>query len=175
MQVYCTGSVPTGSRTKWMSAHSKYAKADQLLQLSGEVSRIAGALARLSTETVPVFKTPVGIPDISAAQVMAVIRARRQRDRCFPAGIFADPAWDMMLTLLHAELSHARVSVANLSSGAAVPATTALRWINSMVEKGLFVREADPHDGRRVFVELAPKTSTALRRYFSEYGAMPGV
>jgi hypothetical protein len=29
---------------------------------------------------------------------------------------------------------------------------------------------ADPHDGRRVFVELAPDTSNALRRYFAEVG-----
>lgn len=35
---------------------------------------------------------------------------------------------------------------------------------------GLFVRRADPHDGRRVFVELAPGTSQALRRYFAEMG-----
>ena len=39
-----------------------------------------------------------------------------------------------------------------------------------MVSQGLFVRRADPHDGRRVFVELAPAASTALRRYFAEVG-----
>jgi DNA-binding MarR family transcriptional regulator len=32
------------------------------------------------------------------------------------------------------------------------------------------VRRADPHDGRRVFVELAPEASSALRRYFAEVG-----
>jgi DNA-binding MarR family transcriptional regulator len=39
-----------------------------------------------------------------------------------------------------------------------------------MVQQGIFVRRADPHDGRRVFVELAPDTSAALRRYFAEIG-----
>jgi DNA-binding MarR family transcriptional regulator len=39
-----------------------------------------------------------------------------------------------------------------------------------MVQEGLFVRRADPHDGRRVFVELAPATSDALKRYFAEVG-----
>ena len=39
-----------------------------------------------------------------------------------------------------------------------------------MVQEGIFVRRADPHDGRRVFVELAPDASRALRRYFSEVG-----
>jgi DNA-binding MarR family transcriptional regulator len=39
-----------------------------------------------------------------------------------------------------------------------------------MVQQGIFLRRADPHDGRRVFVELAPETSQALRRYFAEVG-----
>ena len=46
----------------------------------------------------------------------------------------------------------------------------ALRWLKTMTAQGLFVRRADPHDGRRVFVELAPQTSIALRRYFAEVG-----
>ena len=39
-----------------------------------------------------------------------------------------------------------------------------------MTDKGIFVRRADPHDGRRVFVELAPDASAAMRRYFAEVG-----
>jgi hypothetical protein len=33
----------------------------------------------------------------------------------------------------------------------------------------------DPHDGRRVFVELAPETSAALRRYFAELGKVAAI
>jgi hypothetical protein len=102
--------------------------------------------------------------------VRAVIRARRLRARYFPEELFADPAWDMLLDLLQAELSHLRVPVSSLCIAAAVPATTALRWLKTMVQEKLFVRRADPHDGRRVFVELAPETSFALRRYFAEVG-----
>jgi hypothetical protein len=32
------------------------------------------------------------------------------------------------------------------------------------------VRRADPHDGRRVFVEMSPDTSLAMRHYFAEVG-----
>jgi DNA-binding MarR family transcriptional regulator len=38
------------------------------------------------------------------------------------------------------------------------------------VRRRYFLRRADPHDGRRVFVELAPQTSDALRRYFAAVG-----
>jgi len=97
-----------------------------------------------------------------------VIRARRLRDRFFDSDLFADPAWDMLLDLLQAEIVQLRVPVSSLCIAAAVPATTALRWLKTMTDKGIFVRRADPHDGRRVFVELSRNASSAMRRYFAE-------
>ena len=150
--------------------------ADRLRQLSDEVSRIAATLARLSTgptqRSARRSRLPQGddAPAVSAETVRAVIRARRLRARYFPEELFADPAWDMLLDLLQAEIAHLRVPVSSLCIAAAVPATTALRWLKTMVSEGLFIRRADPHDGRRVFVELAPQTSQALRRYFAEVG-----
>lgn len=147
----------------------------RLRQLSDEVSRIAATLARLSTGPAasarPVESEPRSdAPEVAAETVRAIIRARRLRSRYFAEELFADPAWDMLLDLLQAESSNLRVPVSSLCIAAAVPATTALRWLKTMVHEGLFVRRADPHDGRRVFVELAPQTSQALRRYFGELG-----
>jgi hypothetical protein len=153
-----------------MSAYSNNHSAERLAQLSEEVNRIAGTLARLSTEAAPVFKETGGLPEVSAGQVLAVIRGRRLRARYFPSEIFADPAWDMMLTLLHSELSQRRLAVSHLTAASDVPATTALRWINALVKKGLLVRNEDPFDGRRVFIELSSDASTALRQYFAELG-----
>lgn len=149
--------------------------AERLRQLSDEVSRIASTLARLSSgpgAPRPSFEPmPTGdIPPLSAETVRNVIRARRARARFFAEDLFADPAWDMLLDLLQAEIAQLRVPVSSLCIAAAVPATTALRWLKTLVSQGLFVRRADPHDGRRVFVELAPQTSEALRRYFAEVG-----
>lgn len=148
---------------------------ERLRQLSDEVSRIASTLARLSAGPAaaprPVAPTPdVEAPQVSAETVRSVIRARRLRNRYFAEDLFADPAWDMLLDLLQAEIAQLRVPVSSLCIAAAVPATTALRWLKTMTGQGLFVRRADPHDGRRVFVELAPQTSLALRRYFAEVG-----
>ena len=149
--------------------------ADRLRQLSDEVSRIAATLARLSTGPAatrdPIVALPEGdLPPLSVETVRSVIRARRLRSRYFSEELFADPAWDMLLDLLQAEIAHLRVPVSSLCIAAAVPATTALRWLKAMVSQGIFVRRADPHDGRRVFVELAPEASGALRRYFAEVG-----
>ena len=152
--------------------------AARLRQLSDEVSRIAATLARLSTGPAasvrPAETEPRSdAPEVPAETVRAVIRARRLRSRYFPEELFADPAWDMLLDLLQAESSNLRVPVSSLCIAAAVPATTALRWLKTMVQEGIFLRRADPHDGRRVFVELAPHTSQTLRRYFGEVGQAP--
>ncbi len=149
--------------------------AERLRQLSDEVSRIAAALARLSTGPQPTARETelpptADLPDVSAETVRSVIRARRLRSRYFSEELFADPAWDMLLDLLHAEIAQLRVPVSSLCIAAAVPATTALRWLKTMTQQGLFVRRADPHDARRVFVELAPQASHAMRRYFGEAG-----
>ena len=149
--------------------------ADRLRQLSDEVSRIATTLARLSSGPSAVLRTVEPVPagevrDLSVEAIRTVIRARRLRSRYFPEHLFADPAWDMLLDLLQAEISQLRVPVSSLCIAAAVPATTALRWLKSMVQEGIFVRRADPHDGRRVFVELAPESSRALRQYFADVG-----
>ena len=146
----------------------------RLRQLSDEISRIAATLARLSTgpgQNPAEKPEPAGeAPPVSLEAVRQVIRARRLRARYFDEELFADPAWDMLLDLLQAEIAQHRVPVSSLCIAAAVPATTALRWIKSMTDSGLFKRRADPHDGRRVFVELAPQASEALRRYFKEVG-----
>ena len=129
----------------------------------------AGADAVAATVERPA--PPTGdVPPVSGETVRNVIRARRVRSRFFDEQLFADQAWDMLLDLLQAELAQHRVPVSSLCIAAAVPATTALRWIKSMTDAGLFVRRADPHDGRRVFVELSPEASIALRAYFGELG-----
>lgn len=150
--------------------------AERLRQLSEEVSRIASSLARLSTgpavSPMPAVdqRTAASLAPLSAETVRNVIRARRLRGRFFPDELFADPAWDMLLDLLQAEIAQLRVPVSSLCIAASVPATTALRWLKTLVSQGLFVRRPDPHDGRRVYVELTPETSDALRRYFDELG-----
>ena len=151
----------------------------RLRQLSDEVSRIAATLARLSvgpgSPAANRNEEPAkggDVPPVSIEAVRQVIRARRLRARFFDEELFADPAWDMLLDLLQAEIAQHRVPVSSLCIAAAVPATTALRWIKTMTDAGLFRRRADPHDGRRVFIELSPDASQAIRRYFGEIGRL---
>ena len=106
----------------------------------------------------------------TSAAVKALLHARRQRERIFGSDIFADPAWDILLELYAAGLAQRRVPTSELCNSAAVPQSTALRWIEKLDRLGWLHRRADPLDARRMFVELTAKGSAAMERYFKEVG-----
>jgi DNA-binding transcriptional ArsR family regulator len=103
-----------------------------------------------------------------AAFIRMLLRTRRLRSHFFRADLFADPAWDMLLDLMAARLEGKQVAVSSLCIAAAVPPTTALRWIGVLTENGLVVRVADRDDRRRVYVELGDATTRALGAWLQE-------
>lgn len=100
-------------------------------------------------------------------RIRNLIQLRRLRDRFFDAGLFADPAWDMLLDLAASRLEGRSVSVSSLCIAAAVPPTTALRWIRMMTDQNLLVRRADAADARRMFVDLADHAFDQLCGWFA--------
>ncbi|WP_262503837.1 winged helix DNA-binding protein [Sphingosinithalassobacter sp. CS137] len=159
---------------------SRDGEAARLRRLNEEVARIADTLARLTRgedadrrggglrEPGSDYRGPENAGETagaSAQEIRAVIRTRRMRGQFFADELFADPAWDMLLDLFAAELEDRRVSVSSLCIAAAVPPTTALRWIGTMHEAGLFQRNADPNDRRRAYIALSEKGLQAMRAY----------
>jgi len=149
----------------------------RLAQLGEEVGRIARALAALSAGS-SVGSASAGSGRTTAAPggeavasdaplVRAILRLRRLRGLHFEPALFADPAWDILLDLAAARIEGRMVAVSSLCIAAAVPATTALRWISQMTEQGLLVRHPDTHDGRRVFIALADDSATAMDAYLA--------
>lgn len=162
----------------------------RLQHLADEVGRIAKTLASfkdgpsLSGSPAQLSDAVLGYKflgsnqhgdEITAAEIRTIIKLRRLRDRHFDPELFADPAWDMMLDLMASRAEHSRVSVSSLCIAAAVPATTALRWIKTLTDQGVFLRVADPTDGRRVFIELSDKAAADIVRYFSAMRKNGGV
>lgn len=111
---------------------------------------------------------PLSFPDGRARGVRDMIWRRRRRESHFPADLFADPAWDMLLDLYAAHYEQKTVSVSSLCIAAAVPATTALRWIKTMVDEGWFIRSEDPYDGRRIHIALSGDGCKRMDSYFNE-------
>jgi DNA-binding MarR family transcriptional regulator len=157
----------------------------RLRRLADEVSRIARSLASLSgTPRPPEGYASAAVSDVHQSfraqpfdlaapiamptpeEIRRLLRLRRLRENFFDPSLFADPAWDMLLDLMAARLEQAQVAVSSLCIAAAVPPTTALRWIKAMTDHGLFERCADPDDGRRIFIRLSDTATQAMARYF---------
>ena len=137
--------------------------------LSAETGRIAEQLAALAaierTDAAPVR-------GVDATLVRRMIKLRRDRDRFLPAEIFADPAWDMLLDLTAARLEGRSVPVSSLCIAAAVPTTTALRWVRSLPEAGLLERRMDPADARRSHVALSDAVAAAMLDYLRSFSTV---
>lgn len=159
----------------------------RIKRISDEVSRLSRSLSRLVANSATPFDaaqsdengrvkgvrldfisepmSSAHLPAIDAGEVRAMLRLRRLRNNYFSSELFADPAWDMLLDLTAAQLEGEKVAVSSLCIAAAVPPTTALRWIKTMCDAKLFERHADPLDGRRIFIGLSAGASTAMLAY----------
>lgn len=162
----------------------------RLQRLADEVGRIAKVLSSLATHDArapleprvndvqrgfaaePVEQT---VSRIKSSDIRTMLRRRRLRNKFFDATLFADPAWDMLLDLMAARLDGEEVAVSSLCIAAAVPPTTALRWIRAMTDEGLFERHDDPTDGRRIFIRLTDKGAQAMNAYFAAAEKLEGL
>ena len=155
----------------------------RLQQIADEVAHIARALADLSNPMSPAavsegivgYRAQPGArrpAKVDSGTIRSMLRWRRRRNELFGGELFADPAWDMMLDLAAARLEGVDVAVSSLCIAAAVPATTALRWIKMLTDVGLFVRVADPNDRRRVFIALSIPTAATLLAFLGDAQAV---
>jgi len=107
-----------------------------------------------------------------ATTLRRIIGSRALRGRHFPADLFADPAWEVLLDLTRAELEGQQVSVSSVCIAASVPMSTALRWVRQMTDAGLLRRWTDPRDRRRDLIALTPATSASMKDYLRAVHAL---
>lgn len=115
-------------------------------------------IAETASHDLPLFD------DAMVQRAREALAIRRRRERVFAPGLFGEPAWDMLLDLVVAEGEGKTLSISSLCMAAAVPQTTALRWLNYLVEAGLLLRTPNLNDSRSTFVRLTPKARRLMRR-----------
>lgn len=106
--------------------------------------------------------------DFTGTYAEAIFLDRQRRAKFFPTVPFADPAWDLLLDLYFRAAKDEIVTVSNACMAAGVPTTTALRWIDILIDLGLVIREADVADRRRILLTLTEDCRESLRDYFIE-------
>lgn len=94
--------------------------------------------------------------------VRRTITFRQRRNEYLGNELFADPAWDIVLELTLAKLQGEPVPVSSACAAAAVPFSTAYRYIGQLVDQGMVRRWKDPLDQRRVLLELEDHTHSAI-------------
>lgn len=99
-----------------------------------------------------------------ARQLLADRRARRA---CFPADLFHEPAWEMLVGLFAAQEDPRPVNVKALATYADAPITTCQRWIDHLCRLGLITRTTDPQDRRRIEVALSETGRAAMTAYLA--------
>jgi hypothetical protein len=102
-----------------------------------------------------------------AAFARTIIAQRRSRDRILGPDLFGEPIWDMLLDLFAHTEEGKPVTISNLCIASGASGTTALRHISALVKRGLLLRHPDPHDRRRVLIQLSPDMHRRLEQLLS--------
>jgi|GEM_PF-1725182 len=168
---------PDRSAEAAQQARRLIASANELLTLAAELEEVArrgsaanGNAASASARVAPPLPEGGTLLEDDVRwlrHARRTYRNRRSRANVFgDESLFGEPAWDLMLDLFIAAKERKRVPVTSACIGAAVPTTTALRWLAVLEERGLVVREADASDARRVFVRLSAEAYGKMVAFF---------
>ncbi len=114
--------------------------------------RLSSLVAEVSAEPGP----PATGPQAAAQVARRLQVVRRRRAEVFPPDLFGEPAWDILLELYAAEQEGKSTTIsAACLAPAAVPPTTALRYLNAMLDAGMIKPWAE---GKTRYVRLAEAT-----------------
>lgn len=137
---------------------------NQVLNLASEVSQrgcegheVRRAIADLARDS--------GFWGVFAEELY---RDRRRRASYLPCHLLGEPAWDILLDLYIAEKRNQTVSVTSACIAAAVPLTTALRWLRQLERDGLVERRNDESDARRRYVRLTESGYERMTAFFAD-------
>lgn len=101
---------------------------------------------------------------LELARLMLWTRTLLERE--VATDLFADPAFNILLTLYVSRCEGQDVSTSTACTAAGVPTTTALRWINALAKRGMIHKRSLPNDRRFTYLELSDDTGAALERFF---------
>lgn len=111
---------------------------------------------------------------ITIARQMYKFRRKREdrMSQVFGAGLFADPAWDLLLDLYIHSAEGEKVSISSACLGSAVAETTALRYISEFQKMGVVERHRHEADGRVYLLCLTPAALELMDEMCAQFAEM---
>lgn len=92
---------------------------------------------------------------------------RRRRDELFPAELFGEPAWDLLLAMFIARDKSQAMILCKAYKAAGVSDTTGRRLLDRMEEDGLITRRRAPRSRKMRIVELTDLAVARLTDYLA--------
>ena len=137
--------------------------------LSPQRGEVAGSLAPLDQDL-------SAVPPSGAELLGLAVRAkrlydeRRRRAAVFGSDdvLFGEPAWDILLDLFMAWSDRRTVRIGDACIAAAVPKTTALRWLETLAQRRLVERTSDRSDARSGIVCLTTRGVEVMTTYLGQ-------
>ena len=105
--------------------------------------------------------------DSLVKRARVILANRRRRSAIFGAQMFSEPAWEILLTL-YADQQAQRHTQSGVIDASGTSKTTALRWIDYLLERDFIRREDHPTDKRLKFLALSENGLNLLEMYLSE-------
>ena len=105
-----------------------------------------------------------------AMRAKRLYHERRRRAAVFGGDdvLFGEPAWDILLDLFMAWSERRTVRIGDACVAAAVPKTTALRWLETLAQHCLIERTNDRSDARSGIVRLTARGVDVMRTYLGQ-------
>lgn len=123
------------------------------------------ALKRILSSLADVDREEAADEDSARYVARLMFDMRRVRSELFPASMFNEPAWDMLIALYIAPRAPALTDLARATD---TPLSTAVRWLEYLENHSLVVREGCPTDRRSYSISLTDNARASLRALFSK-------
>ena len=143
---------------------------DLIRDLTTKLGMIAGDFSSRADRIIASSRVPTmpGQTVDLVGHAKEILKSRKARRRFFPADLFHEPAWEMLMALFLIYTEEHTMNVKQLVSCSDAPATTSQRWIDHLHKSGLIDRVTDPVDRRRIDISLSDRGHDAMTRYLTE-------
>lgn len=144
----------------WITLDATRADGARGADAERELKSIEAALSNLETAVQQFVDQQEGQATGQMRRLVRLARhhyaVRRQRDKLF-GGLAGEPGWDMLLDLFIQGAEGRKMPIKNLCLASCAPTSTAMRWIERLLELGLIEKSADDIDARRSLVRLTER------------------
>lgn len=137
-----------------------------LASATRELHKVVRLLRHLAESGAPQPRSSGRGAEITAADVQAILAARRLRELCLGPEV-GDVAWALLLEAFAARLEGRLVALTSLGAAEGIPRSTAHRWTRWLIDRGLLSSEADPGDDRITLVGLSDDAAGRVSTYLA--------